>query len=135
MLGFNLSGIDIIAMKVNRTYIDLINPDAKFVKNSYVECLSHGCYYVQCSRINATTYTEWDKCSELVQMLSLFEQNYFVEAEKTTKKYPYTITNKKIKKMLQSLEYAAVDPLTRKLMREEYWASMNERVWKSQVET
>jgi hypothetical protein len=134
MLGFNLSGINTIAMKVNRTYIDLINPDAKLDKNPYVECLSHDCYYIQISRINAETYTEWEKCSELLQMLSLFEQDYFVE-EKYIKRYPYIITNKNIKKMLHTLEYATADPLTRKIMREEYWASMNEKIWKNQVAT
>jgi roadblock/LC7 domain-containing protein len=135
MLEFNLSGINTIAMKVSRTYIDLINPDAKLNKNSYIECLSHDCYFIQVSRINAETYNDMDKCSELLQMLSVFEQDYFVDDEKTIKKYPYTITKKKKKKMIDTLEYIAADPIMRKIMKEEYWAAMNERIWKSQVET
>jgi hypothetical protein len=135
MLGFNLSGIDTIAMKVSRTYVDLLNPSATFSKNPYIECLSHDCYYIQVARINAETYADWDKCSELLQMLSLFEQDYFVNTEKSIKKYPYTITNKNIKKMIDTLEYIAADPVMRKIMKEEYWASLNEKVWKSQAET
>jgi hypothetical protein len=76
-----------------------------------------------------------DKCSELLQMLSVFEQDYFVDEEKIIKKYPYTITNKNIKKMIDTLEYIAADPVMRKIMKEEYWSAMNERIWKSQVET
>jgi hypothetical protein len=64
-------------------------------------------------------------------MLSLFEQNCFVE-EKYIKRYPYTITNKNIKKMLNTLEYAAADPVKKKLIEEEYYALINETVWKSQ---
>jgi hypothetical protein len=135
MLGFNLTGIDTIALKVSRTYIDLLNPAAKFAKNTYIECLSHDSYYIQVARINAATYTDFDKCSELVQMLSVFEQDYFVEEDKTIKRYPYTITNKNIKKMINTLEYIAADPVMRKIMKEEYWAAMNERIWKSQVDT
>jgi hypothetical protein len=135
MLGFNLAGINTIALKVNRTYIDMLNPAATFDKNPYIERLSHDSYYIQVARINAATYTDFDKCSELVQMLSVFEQDYFVEEAKTIKKYPYTITNKNIKKMIDTLEYIAADPVMRKIMKEEYWAAMNEKIWKSQIET
>jgi hypothetical protein len=123
-------------MKVGRTYIDLLNPDAKFARNPYIESLSHDCYFIQVPRINAATYAEFDKCPELLQMLSVFEQDYFEEGEeeKTAKKYPYIITNKKLKKMVETLEYIATDPETRRAMKEEYWAAFNERVWKKQIE-
>jgi hypothetical protein len=135
MLGFNLKKIDTIAMRVNRTYVDLIDPAGKFDKNPYVECLSHDCYFIQAARINAAVYADFDKCSELVQMLSVFEKDYFAEENKKKKTYRYTITNKNIKKMIETLEYIAADPVMRKIMIEEYWASQNERIWKSQVET
>jgi hypothetical protein len=137
VLGFELPGINTIVMKVGRTYIDLLNPATKFDKNPYIESLSHDCYFIQVPRINAKTYTDFDKCPELLQMLSVFEQDYFKEdeEEKIRKKYPYTITNKKLKKMVETLEYIATDPETRRLMKEEYWAAFNERVWKKQVET
>jgi hypothetical protein len=126
VLGFNLEGINTIVMKVNRTYVDLINPDTKLPKNPYVECLTHDSFYIQTARIKEKTYSDWDKCGELLQMLSMFEQNHFVE-EKYIKQYPYPITNKNIKKMIETLEYIAADPLTKRLMREEYWQTMNER--------
>jgi SMC interacting uncharacterized protein involved in chromosome segregation len=37
--------------------------------------------------------------------------------------------------MIDTLEYIAADPIMRKIMKEEYWSAMNERIWKSQVET
>jgi hypothetical protein len=67
-------------------------------------------------------------------MLSLFEQDYFVD-ETFLKKYPYPITNKNIKKMVETLEYIAADPKIRRAMQEEYWAALNETIWESQVTT
>ena len=65
-------------------------------------------------------------------MLSLFEQDYFVD-EKYLKKYPYPITNKNIKKMVETLEYISADPKVRRAMQEEYWAAQNEIIWENQV--
>jgi hypothetical protein len=65
-------------------------------------------------------------------MLSLFEQDYFVD-ENFLKKYPYPITNKNIKKMVETLEYISADPKVRRAMQEEYWAALNETMWENQV--
>ena len=65
-------------------------------------------------------------------MLSLFEQDYFVD-ENFLKEYPYPITDKNIKKMVETLEYIAADPKTRRAMQEEYWAAQNEIVWENQI--
>jgi len=67
-------------------------------------------------------------------MLSLFEQNYFVD-ENFLKKYPYSITDKNIKKMVETLEYIAADPKTRRAMQEEYWAALNDTILENQVTT
>jgi hypothetical protein len=136
VLGFELPGINTIVMKVGRTYIDLLNTAATFDKNPYIESLSHDSYFIQVPRINAATYAEFDKCPELLQMLSVFEQDYFLEdeEEKTAKKYPYTITNKNIKKMVETLEYIAADPKTRRAMKEEYWDALNERILNNKIE-
>jgi histidyl-tRNA synthetase len=80
-------------------------------------------------------YADFDKCSELVQMLSVFEQNYFTDKTKTIKRYPYSTTNQKLLKMINTLEYIAADPVMQKLMKEEYYASLNETIWKSKVKT
>ena len=37
--------------------------------------------------------------------------------------------------MVETLEYIAADPKTRRIMQEEYWAALNETIWESQVTT
>ena len=132
MLGFPLPEIETIVLKVNRTYMDMINGEEVKSRSPFIECLTHDGYFIQVSRINRDTYTEWKNCSELKTMLSLFEQDYFVD-ENFLKKYPYSITNKNIKKMVETLEYIATDPKVRRAMQEEYWAAQNEIIWENQV--
>ena len=132
MLGFPLPEIETIVLKVNRTYVDMINDEEVKNKSPFIECLTHDGYFIQVPRINRDTYTELENCSELKTMLSLFEQDYFVD-ENYLKKYPFPITNKNIKKMVETLEYIATDPKVRRAMQEEYWAAQNEIMWEKQV--
>jgi len=37
--------------------------------------------------------------------------------------------------MVETLEYIAADPKTRRAMQEEYWAALNETIWENQVTT
>ena len=134
MLGFKLPEVGAIAIKANRTYIDIIGGGEIRNKSPFIESLTHDAYFVQVPRINKDTYTDWESCSELKQMLSLFEQDYFVDGD-FLKKYPYPITNKNIKKMIETLEYIAADPKVRRAMQEEYWAAQNEVLWENQVTT
>ena len=132
MLGFPLPEIETIVLKVNRTYMDMINGEEVKNKSPFIECLTHDGYFIQVPRINRDTYTELENCSELKTMLSLFEQDYFVD-ENYLKKYPFPITNKNIKKMVETLEYIAADSKVRRAMQEEYWAAQNEIMWEKQV--
>ena len=134
MLGFTLSEIEAIAVKVNRTYIDIIYNNEIKNKDPFIESLTHDAYFIQIPYINRDIYTDWKECSELKQMLSLFEQNYFVD-ENFFKKYPYPITNKNIKKMIDTLAYIVADPKVKRAMQEEYWAAQNEIIWENQVAT
>jgi len=134
MLGFKLPEIEAISTKVKRTYIDTMNDNEMTSKNSFIESLTHDAYFVQVPRINRDTYVDWENCSELKKMLSLFEQDYFVD-ENFLKTYPYPITDKNIKKMVETLEYIASDPKVRRAMQEEYWAAQNEILWENQVTT
>ena len=134
MLGFTLSDVASIAIKANRTYVDIICGGEVKGKSPFIESLTHDAYFVQVPRINKGTYTDWDSCSKLKQMLSLFEQDYFVD-DNFLKKYPYPITNKNIKKMIETLEYIAADPKIRRAMQEEYWAAQDEVLWENQVTT
>ena len=132
MLGFTLPKIEAISTKVKRTYIDTMSDNEITNKSPFIESLTHDAYFIQVPRIKRDTYSEWDKCSELKKMLSLFEQDYFVD-ENFLKTYPYPITDKNIKKMVETLEYIAADPKIRRAMQEEYWAAQNEILWENQV--
>ena len=132
MLGFTLPGINTIALKAGRSYINLIGDVKIKTKSPFIESLTHDGYFIQVPRIKREVYAEWDKCSELKQMLSLFEQDNFVEAN-FTKKYTYPITNKNIKTMVETLAYISADPKVRREMQEEYWAAQNEIIWENQV--
>ena len=134
MLGFALPEVEAIAVKANRTYIDIICGNEIKHKSPFIESLTHDAYFVQVPRINSDTYLDWEECSALKQMLSLFEQDYFVD-ENFLKEYPYSITNKNIKKMVETLAYIAADPKVRRAMQEEYWAAQNEILWENQVTT
>jgi hypothetical protein len=134
MLGFSLPGIEAIAVKIGRSYTDLICGGEIKNRSPFIESLTHDGYFIQVPRIKRNVFTEWGKCSELEQMLSLFEQDFFTE-ENFYKRYPYPLTNKNIKKMIATLEYIAADPKVRRAMQEEYWAAQNEIIWESQLAT
>ena len=134
MLGFVLPEVEAIAVKASRTYVDILGGETLRNKSPFIESLTHDAYFVQVPRISREAYTKWDECSELKQMLSLFAQDYFVD-ENFLKRYPYPITNKKIKTMVETLAYIASDPKTRRIMQEEYWAARNEILWENQVTT
>ena len=134
MLGFPLSSTNAIGVKADRRYFDIIKGVEIESKDPFIECLTHDGYFIQIPRISADTYKDWENCSELEQMLSLFEQDYFVDGN-FLKKYPYPLTNKNIKKMVETLEYIAADPKLRRAMQEEYWAAQNETLWEKEVKT
>ena len=129
MLGFVFSEIEAIAVKANRTYIDIIKGSEVNNKSPFIESLTHDAYFIQIPRISKDMYLDWKNSADLMKMLSLFEQDYFVD-KNFLKKYPYPITDKNIKKMITTLEYIAADPKMRRAMEEEYWAELDEILWK-----
>ena len=134
MLGFSLPQIKGIAVKVNRIYLDIIDNVEEINRSPFIECLTHDGFFIQIPRINREVYSDWENCSEIKKLLSIFEQDYFIDKEEDfLKKYPYSITNKNIKKMIETLEYLAADPKVRRAMQEEYWAALNETLWEKQV--
>jgi transcriptional regulator of heat shock response len=138
-LGFELSGIDSIMIHVNRQYTDMLPPrDAdtgkrkkRAIRNRhpFIEGLTHDGYFIQIPRINEDAFTNWEQCSELEKMLSLFEQDYFVDKDKTIKKFPYPITDKNLKKMVDTLEVIAKDQKLRRIIQEENWALQDDILW------
>jgi hypothetical protein len=128
MLGFNLDKITDIVVKIIRSATNILNKRKVNFYHPLFDALTHDAYFVQVSRIKPNIYKNWNKCSDLLKMLSLFELNYFVD-EKFLKKYPYPITDKIIKKMKAKLEFVVADPKLRRAMLEEDLAKLDEMLW------
>ena len=112
LLGFNLSEIETPVLKVNRQYIDLISHEVINRKSDFIEKLTHDCFVVQLGRIQGKVQTKLDK------LLSIFEQNYFVETN-TVKEYNYVIDNEDIKRMVDNLHYVGTEPTEKKKIEDE----------------
>jgi len=113
MLGFQLPEINTSAVKVSRQYIDLTTHKVINQKNDFIEKLTHDSYVVQMPRIQGKLQTRLD------ELLSIFEQNYFVDDKGIIKRYDYTIDNAIIKSMVDILHYAGTDPESRKRIEDE----------------
>ena len=128
MLGFKMAETSQVAVKVKRTGNDMIYGGDVEIKNPLFEALTHDAYFIQVSRIQQEMFDDWENCSELMKILSVFEQSYFVDKQ-YFKKYPYSITDKNIKKMVKTLEYIAADPKIRRAMQEEEFAALDKAFW------
>ncbi|MDR3261572.1 MAG: hypothetical protein LBT78_07020 [Tannerella sp.] len=113
LLGFKLTEVDAIAFKVKREYWDLINQTKIEAKSQFVEGLTHDSYIVQIPRIVGKTR------SKLERLLSLFEQNYFIDEHKIVKSYNNPVDEDGIREMLSILEHAGADPEQRKIIEDE----------------
>jgi hypothetical protein len=104
LLGFKLKEIESSAIKVNREYKDLINHLIINRKSDFVEKLTHDCFVVQIPRIQPRLQ------SKLEMLLTIFEQNNFVDEREITKNYTYQINDDSIKDMVDILHHAGTDP-------------------------
>jgi hypothetical protein len=120
ILGFTISKIDSKALRVNRTYTDIIDKKEFNTKSKFIESLTHDGYFVQVPRITGNLSTT------LEQMLSLFEQQNFKDDKNTIKDYSYKVENEIIKEMLSILQYVAADPECRRSMEEEWFENLND---------
>jgi hypothetical protein len=122
LLGFKLSDIKAAAIKVCRTYIDMIGQKEIKQKNELIEALTHDGYFVQIPHIEGKTRTA------LERLLSVFEQTSLRET-KIDKDYDYPVEDENIKLMLEILKHAAADPKTRREMEEAWWAEEDEKAY------
>jgi hypothetical protein len=136
MLGFNFENITDLVVKIKRSAVNVISEKDVKMDEPFFESLTHDAYFVQVARIEQEMFDKWEKCCDLLKMLSLFEQNNFIVPDKKfIKKYSYHITDKLLIKMAQTLEYLAADPAIRRAMEEEEFARLNEQVWQQTFET
>ncbi|MGV8135476.1 MAG: hypothetical protein AB2L20_09700 [Mangrovibacterium sp.] len=104
MLGFKLQDIDSSVIKVNRQYIDLITNQVIDQKSDFIEKLTHDSYVVQIPRIQPRLQ------SRLEMLLTIFEQNNFVDDREITKNYTYPVDDEYIKYIVEILHHSGTDP-------------------------
>ena len=146
MLGFEIEDAPHLASKFVFKGTDIVDGGEVHTQHPIVKELAHEAYYIQVPRIKPERYDDWDKCSRLLKLLSLFEQNWFVD-KKYLKKYVYHIpepkpeiekeneneTDKILKKMIAKLGQIASDPNARRVMEEEEFMAMNIDFWKKSI--
>ena len=104
LLGFNLPEINTAVVKVGRVYLDQINHTVINEKNEFIEKLTHDCFVVQIPRIESKVQ------SRLEKLLSVFEQNYFVDEDGMIKDYPYAMNEEPMKHIIDTLHFIGTDP-------------------------
>jgi hypothetical protein len=115
ILGFNLS-VDSPAFGNVPKYRDLLTNEELHVRDLFVEQLTHSAYFVQTLRIKPSLNTKLDK------LLSIFEQNNFIDADRTIKDYSLAVDDPGVKAVIDVLHYVAADPQMRKeLDKERYY--------------
>jgi len=121
LLGFTLPEIKATAIKVNRTYIDMIEQREIKQKSEWIESLTHNGYFVQIPLVNGKPRTSLEK------LLSIFEQQYFFDDKKTVKDYEYPLDDENVKTIVEVLRHAAADAKTRREMEEAWWDELNDK--------
>ena len=121
ILGFKLPEIETPCIKVERNYKDLVNNKIIERKSDFVEKLTHDSYIVQVDRITNSYSTKLEK------LLSLFEQQNFIDDRKTIKEFTHELDNDDIKLTTDILHFSGTNPEERKKIEteQEAWRSIN----------
>ncbi|MDR3272919.1 MAG: hypothetical protein LBT29_05525 [Flavobacteriaceae bacterium] len=116
ILGFNLSRMDSPCVKVNRTYVDMLNHQTIDVKTPFLEKLTHDTYVIQTKKISLPHYR-----TKLEQLLGIFEQAHFTdENSEILKRYRQSDDdNKDIQLITSILHEMGTDPDERKKIEDE----------------
>lgn len=121
ILGFKLPEIESPCIKVERNYKDLVNNKVIDKKSDFVEKLTHDSFIVQVDRITNNYSTKLDK------LLSIFEQQHFIDDKKITKEFKHELDNEEIKLTTEILHFAGTNPEERKKIEteQEAWRTIN----------
>jgi hypothetical protein len=121
ILGFKLPEVDTACLRVKRDYVDLVNQNNIIQKSEFVEKLTHDCFIVQVQRITDRYQTKLDK------LLSIFEQNNFIDEKKTIKEYKHIVDDEAVKISTDILHHSGTNPEERKLIEDEQeaWRTVN----------
>ena len=113
-LGFNLSDTLPSVIKVNRQYIDVLSGKEVLERSEFIERLTHNSFVIQIPRLHVEQRTR------LELILSVFQQERFIDKTRHLKSYDYETTDDLMIKILKQLEKAAGDEeLQRELELEE----------------
>ena len=121
ILGFKLPEIETPCIKVERNYKDLVNNKIIDKKSDFVEKLTHDSFIVQVDRITDSYSTKLEK------LLSLFEQQHFIDDKKITKEFNHELDNEDIKLTADILHFSGTNPEERKKIEteQEAWRTVN----------
>lgn len=113
ILGFKLPEIDTPCLKVERNYIDLTNKSTLTTKCDFVEKLTHDSFIVQVERITNKYQTRLDK------LLSIFEQNNFVDDNTIIKEFNHEVDIEEVKIATDILHHSGTNPQEKKKIENE----------------
>jgi hypothetical protein len=121
ILGFKLPEIETPCIKVERNYKDLVNNKIIDKKSDFVEKLTHDSFIVQVDRITGNYSTKLDK------LLSIFEQQHFIDDKKITKEFIHELDSEDIKLATDILHFSGTNPEERKKIEteQEAWRTVN----------
>ena len=121
ILGFKLHDIETPCIKVERNYKDLVNNKIIDKKSDFIEKLTHDCYVVQVERITNSYSTRLEK------LLSLFEQQHFIDDKKITKEFTHELDTEDIKLTTSILHFSGTNPSERKKIEteQEAWRTVD----------
>ncbi len=121
ILGFNLPEINSACIHVERQYRDMVEDKILTEKSEFIEQLTHDTFIVQALRIGKRYQTRLDR------LLSLFEQDNFIDDSKIVKEFTYEAEEEEIKMMAEILYYTGTDPESRKNIEaeKEAWRTVN----------
>ncbi len=121
ILGFKLPEIETPCIKVERNYKDLVKNKIIDKKSDFVEKLTHDSFIVQVDRITNSYSTKLEK------LLSIFEQQHFIDDKKITKEFTHELDSEDIKVTTDILHFAGTNPEERKKIEteQEAWRTVN----------
>jgi len=121
VLGFNLPEIETPCIKVERNYKDLIKKKIIHTKSDFIEKLTHDSFIVQVERITNSYQTKLDK------LLSVFEQNYFVDDTKIIKEFNHDTDTEELEILTDILHFSGTNPTEKKKIEieQEAWRTVD----------
>jgi hypothetical protein len=113
-LGYKISETLPGVIKVDRDYIDVLGGGKKIEERSeFIECLTHDSYVIQIPLLHV------EMKSELERVLSVFQQENFIDNTIRMKRYEYEVSSDLLALILKQLQKAAGDKELHKQIEDE----------------